>query len=195
MEDLETQLCNFLSSSACVSWLKTALFLSTWENNSKDSTALTADVVEGLEAWLLARGLSGSHEATELVKNWIADFLGLMRDWGQALESSPFWIHCIPAQFLDEESTFKQALELGNEQSVMQLKEHQFLTARRNPHHWQSKCFTIDNERDLAYTWDQNSGFVSCVHLGTGLLAAETRLVPEAGELATMRLVRGTSKC
>ena len=190
--ELEEQLCSFLSSSACVSWLKSALFIST--SSGYDSTALTADVVEGLEAWLQTRALSGSSEATQLVNSWISDFLDLMRDWGRALEYSPFWIHCIPQQFLGDESGFKQAQELGSEQSVIQLREKPFFTNRFDPFLWQHNCFAMDVEKNLAYTWDQASGFVSCYHTGTGLLAAEMKLNVEPEDPATLRLVRGT-KC
>ena len=190
--ELEDRVCSFLSSPACVSWLKSALFISA--SAGYDSTALTADVVEGLEAWMQTRATSGSSEATQLVNSWISDFLDLMRDWGRALEYSPFWIHCIPQHFLGEESWFRQAQELGSEQSVIQLRETPFFTNRFDPFLWQHNCFATDSERNLAYTWDQKSGFVCCFHTGTGLLAAEMKLDVETEDPAALRLVRGT-KC
>ena len=189
--EVAERLCGFLTSEKCVRWLKGALFLTPWAGRSIDSTSLSTDVVNSLQAWV--RTVSGhvAESFISLVKTWVEQFLAVMQDWGRVLERNPFWIHFIPKELLGPNSQFTHTLALYDDQRMFQFHSSIIRTSRTDPQVWQKQCFIVDPERDLAYTWDADKTTISCYHTDTRLSAAEVKLDLGDEDYEGLNLVRG----
>lgn len=167
---LENQVVRFLRSKFFLRWLMAAIVMSRASRDGGDIASLTTDVIDSLQSW--ATGRAWSDESLEsTLQSWMKDFLDLILDWGKAIETQPDWMHYLHQQFLSEHSCFREMLDNFYDDSIIQLEQAYFSTRRSEVATWPSHCFTLDLERDLAFTYEEP--FISCYHTKTGLLAAE----------------------
>ena len=171
--ELEQRVVEFLFSPALVRWLKSAIILSHSAARG-DSVSVTVDVIDSLQSWIQGKIWSDPQSAAK-VQTWIKDFLDLMLDWGAVLDTQPDWIHYLHHQLLPENNHFRGVLEEDGDQDVIQFHARRIMTKSSEAATWPGRSFAVDLERDLAFTYDEP--FVSCYHMQTGLLTAET-LIP-----------------
>lgn len=187
--DLEERVLRFLSSTSLIRWLKSAIILS-HSTGRGDSVSLAVDVIDSLQSWVQGRSWSVPHSAAK-VQTWIEDFRDLMLDWGVVLDTQPDWIHYLHHQLLSGTS-FRTILEDDGDQSVVQLHPGRIITKSSETATWPTRSFVVDLERDLAFTYDEQ--FISCYHIKTGLLTAET-LVPIPSKVGGPLAVRKGALC
>lgn len=190
---LEEQLCSFLTSARSVQWLATALSMSLLAVGHCNSGLLATDIIDGLEGWLLHRSWEDDESPEQIVRIWIQDFLHLMLDWEKALDAEPTWAHFLHHQLLAEGNQFRQIIGSSSEQSVVHFGPREFLTrSRLTINDWLERSFAFDFEREYAYSLD--GLVVSCYHLRTALMIAETRL-PISTESGSRIALKGALLC
>ena len=172
--EIEGQVLKFLMSAASLRWLKGAMVLSNSAKDGTDSVSLAVDVIGSLEGWVQGKSWAGGPSVAMKVEGWIKDFLDLMLDWGKVLENQPYWIHYIHHQFISEDSHFRQMLEDGGGQNIIQFHGSRVQTRSSEKPTWPDQCFAVDQERDLAYAFDDP--VISCYHMRTGLMIADVEL-------------------
>ena len=174
-QQLEIQVRRFLLSESFIRWLKTAVIMSRISHDGQDSVSLTADVVDSVQSWVSDRVWTLS-KSKSIIQSWISHFLDLMLNWGKVIAAQPDWIHYLHQQLIPTTSPFRDVLEENDsDQSIIQFSPHPIITKRSEPITWPNRCFAMDLEKDLAFTFD--GPFISCYHIKTGLMTAEV-IVP-----------------
>ena len=170
-EELEMLVNTFLASDSCIRWLKSIMAISDYAKDEQIDLSLTRDVIDSLAAWSKGKTWATGSHCKDFLPQWISDFHELMLDWGQTLESHPFWIHFIHHQLLSRENRFRTSLGMHSGQKVLQL-QHAHVPAKMIARlSWVDSCFLTDVRHDLAYTY--NSPLIRCYHMPTDLLIAD----------------------
>ncbi|KAL3425245.1 zinc finger protein [Phlyctema vagabunda] len=168
---LEEKVLGFLmSTSAVIRWLKSTLIMVDASRDGKDSSSVTADVIDSLQGWVQGKTWSNP-QSPVLVQSWIKGFLELMLDWGKVLELQPYWIHYLHHQLLPEGNYFRNLLDEDGDHSIIQFRPEKIISKSSAAVTWPERCFAVDINRDLAFTYDEP--FISCYHMRTSMFTAD----------------------